>query len=160
MIKGIIKSPFLISFSIILLVCRCNSNIVFTDSANFPGETWTLDNVVEFSTLMTDTSNSHNIYFTLRTGNSYPYRNIWLFVNTTSPSGKSLTDTLEYMLADEKGKWYGKGFGDVHEINLPFKTEVYFPEKGTYTFKIRHGMRIENVKGIYDLGFRIEKANK
>jgi gliding motility-associated lipoprotein GldH len=160
MIKGIFKNPFLIFFSCILLVNGCDSNIVCTDSATIPGETWKLDNVIQFSAMMSDTTNSFNIYFTLRTGTSYPYRNIWLFTKTTAPSGRILTDTLEYMLADEKGKWYGKGFGDIHELNLPFRTEVYFPEKGLYTFNVRHGMRIEDLKGVYDLGFRIEKANK
>ena len=58
-----------------------------------------------------------------------PFRNIYLFVTTTSPDGKTITDTLQYNLADEKGKWYGKGFGDIHELNLPYKSNVYFPVK-------------------------------
>ena len=53
-----------------------------------------------------------------------PFRNIYLFVTTTSPDGKSITDTLQYNLADEKGKWYGKGFGDIHELKLPYKSNV------------------------------------
>ena len=107
---------------------------------------------------ITDTVNSNNIYFTIRTGTSYPFQNIWLFVTTTSPAGKSITDTLQYILADEKGKWYGKGFGNIHELNLPFRTSVYFPKEGTFSFKIRHGMRTENLKGVYDIGLRIERV--
>jgi len=109
---------------------------------------------------MADTASLCNIWLTVRTGTSYPYRNIWLFVNTLSPTGKSITDTLQYMLADEKGKWFGKGFGDIHELDLPFRTGVYFREKGTYTFRIRHGMRDENLNGVYDLGLRISKIKK
>ena len=81
-------------------------------------------------------------------------------MTTTSPDGKNLTDTLHYDLADEKGKWYGRGFGDVHELNLPYKSNVFFPRKGTYEFKVQHGMRIENLKGIFDIGLRIEKYKK
>jgi len=107
-----------------------------------------------------DTITSNNIYFIIRTGSSYPYRNIFLFVTTTAPGGNSLTDTLEYDLADEKGDWYGKGFGDIHELTLPYKSDVFFPVSGTYQINVQHGMRIEDLKGIYDFGVRVEKTSK
>ena len=113
-----------------------------------------------FKVPVSDTVNSNNVIFTIRNGSSYPFRNIYLFVTTTSPDGKAITDTLQYNLADEKGKWYGKGFGDIHELNLPYKSNVYFPRKGIYVFKIQHGMRIEDLKGVYDVGLRIVKIKK
>jgi gliding motility-associated lipoprotein GldH len=124
------------------------------------GEIWKLTDIPDFKVPVTDTINSNNVIFTIRSGSAYPFRNIYLFVSTTSPDGKKITDTLQYNLADEKGRWYGKGFGDIHELNLPYKSNVYFPGKGTYEFKIQHGMRIENLKGIYDFGLRIEKIKK
>jgi gliding motility-associated lipoprotein GldH len=138
----------------------CNSNRLFTDSVSMPDEEWSLGNVAVFEPPINDTLSANNIFFTLRTGTSYPFRNIYLFVSTTSPAGKTITDTLQYMIADEKGKWYGKGFGDIHELKLPFKETVYFPVKGIYSFKIRHGMRTEVLKGVYDIGLRIEKIDK
>jgi gliding motility-associated lipoprotein GldH len=123
-------------------------------------ETWTLTDIPAFKVQITDTVNSNNVLFTIRTGSSFPFRNIFLFVTTTSPDGKQITDTLQYNLADEKGKWYGKGFGEIHELNLPYKSNVFFPVRGTYEFKIQHGMRIENLKGVYDFGLKIEKYRK
>jgi gliding motility-associated lipoprotein GldH len=160
MTKGINKYLFLIVFLFIWQLYACNKNIIFTDSIALPGEEWDLENVIFFKPQIIDTTTSDNIYLTIRTGSSYPFRNIWLFVTTTSPAGKSITDTLQYMLADEKGKWYGKGFGDIHELNLPFKTMVYFPRKGAYSFGIRHGMRAEKLKSVYDIGLRIERVTK
>jgi gliding motility-associated lipoprotein GldH len=150
---------FLLLISIILLA-SCNSNVVFTDSQAIPEETWKLMNVPVFKVPINDTINGNNVMFTIRTGSSYPFRNIYLFVTTTSPGGTKITDTLQYNLADEKGKWYGRGFGDIKELDLPYKSNVFFPLKGTYEFKIQHGMRIENLKGVYDLGLRIEKIRK
>jgi gliding motility-associated lipoprotein GldH len=123
-------------------------------------ETWVLTDIPVFKVSITDTANSNNVLFTIRSGSSFPFRNIYLFVTTTSPDGKQITDTLQYELADEKGKWYGKGFGDIHELNLPYKSNVFFPVKGIYEFKIQHGMRIENLKGVYDIGVKIEKYKK
>ena len=125
-----------------------------------PEKIWKLMNILYFRITVNDTINSNNIFFTIRTGSSYPFRNIYLFVTAVSPDGKSICDTLQYNLADEKGNWYGKGFGDVHELNLPFKSNVYFPLKGVYQFKIQHGKRIEDIKGVYDIGLRVEKIGK
>jgi gliding motility-associated lipoprotein GldH len=123
-------------------------------------KTWDLTDIPSFKVKITDTVNSNNVLFTLRTGSSYPFRNIYLFVTTTSPDGKSITDTLQYNIADEKGNWLGKGFGDIHELNLTYKSNVYFPVKGIYQFNIQHGMRMENLKGVYDIGLRVEKFRK
>jgi gliding motility-associated lipoprotein GldH len=123
-------------------------------------ETWKLADIPTFKVPITDTLNSNNVIFFIRNGSSYPFRNIFIFVTTTSPDGKQITDTLQYNLADEKGRWYGKGAGDIHELNLPYKSNVFFPKKGTYDFKIQHGMRVENLKGVYDFGLRIEKVKK
>lgn len=133
---------------------------MFTDSKVLSQETWKLMDVLPFPVPIIDTLTSNNIFFTIRTGSSFPFRNIFLFVTTTSPDGKTITDTLQYNLADEKGKWFGKGFGDIHELNLPYKSNIYFPLKGTYTFAVQHGMRIENLTGVYDFGIRIEKISK
>jgi gliding motility-associated lipoprotein GldH len=144
----------------LLLLLSCKSRVVYTNSVAMPKETWKLMDVSDFKVPITDTINSNNVFFTIRNGSSYPFRNIFLFVTTNSPDGKKITDTLQYNLADEKGKWFGKGFGDIHELNLPYKSNVFFPKKGTYEFKIQHGMRVENLKGVYDFGLRIENIRK
>ena len=125
-----------------------------------PAKKWELANILAFDIPVKDTLISSNIFFTIRTGSSYPYRNIYLFVTTNSPNDKSITDTLQYNLADDNGNWYGKGFGDIHELNLPFKTNVFFPVKGTYQIKVQHGMRVEDLKGVYDFGIRIVRSAK
>ena len=160
MIKGINRFLFIFISTSLLLLLSCNSNVVYTNFQSMAGQTWKLMDIASFKVQIKDTLNSNNVIFTIRNGSSYPYRNIYLFVTTTSPDGKQISDTLQYNLADEKGKWYGRGFSDIHELNLPYKSNVYFPLKGTYMFKIQHGMRVEDLKGVYDIGLRIEKFRK
>lgn len=157
MVRRIIKLCTILDFGLLLLLFSCKSNLLYTDSRAFNNSSWELDNIPEFSVPISDTINSSNILFTIRTGSDYPFRNIYLFVTTSSPNGKILTDTVEYYLADEKGIWYGKGFGDIHELNLPYRSNILFPVKGTYHFKIQHGMRVGDLTGVYDIGLRIEK---
>jgi len=160
MIKGINRLSLVFLVTLLFLLSGCRRNVIFTDAVLIPGKVWDLDNLVVFSPEISDTVSFNNIYFNIRTGSAYPFRNIYLFVSTTSPKGKTITDTLQYMLADGKGKWYGKGLGDIHELKLPFKSDIYFPNKGKYTISIRHGMRIESLKGVYDFGLRVEKIKK
>jgi gliding motility-associated lipoprotein GldH len=154
------RYSFILILTSSLLLLTCNRNVVYTGSMPMPAKKWELMTIPSFTVPIDDTLNSNNVSFTIRTGSSYPFRNIYLFVQTKSPDGRLITDTLQYFLADEKGNWYGKGFGDIHELNLPYKSNVYFPVKGTYQFSIRHGMRIEDLNGVYDFGLRIEKAAK
>lgn len=160
MTKRTNRDIFLFSLVSLLLLTSCNSNVVFTGSVAMKDKTWQLMNTPVFRANVTDTLKSNNLFFTIRTGSDYPYRNIFLFVTATSPEGRILTDTLQYYLADDKGRWYGRGFGDVHELNLPYKSNVFFPSKGEYVFKIQHGMRIEDLPGVYDIGLRIERISK
>jgi gliding motility-associated lipoprotein GldH len=160
MTKGINRFLSLIALIFCVLLSSCNSKVVYTNTQAMKGETWKLTDTPVFEVPISDTLTSNNVVFTVRNGSSFPFRNIYLFVSTTSPDGKTITDTLQYNLADEKGKWYGKGFGDIHELNLPYKSNVYFPRKGIYVFKIQHGMRMENLKGIYDFGLKIVKIKK
>lgn len=160
MIKGTNRNLLLFLLASFTLFSSCNSNVIFTDSVEMENNSWSLMNTVEFRVNVTDTLNSNNMFLILRAGSSYPFRNIYLFVTATSPEGRSITDTLQYYIADDKGNRYGKGFGDIHELNLPYKSNVFFPSKGEYVFNIQHGMRTHDLAGIYDIGFRIERISK
>lgn len=145
---------------LILLVTACDRNIVYSESRNMEKNTWNLMDILTFDVPVDDTINSNNVFFTIRTGTSYPFRNIYLFVSTISPDGRTISDTLQYYLADEAGKWFGRGFGDIKELRLPYKSNVYFPVKGTYRFTVQHGMRSEDLRGVYDFGMRVDKISK
>lgn len=158
MITGKIKLIYPALIFSLLFFNSCSRGIVYTESVTIPNKHWLLDFNPQFSAEITDTLSNCNILFTIRNSSSYPFRNIFLFVTATSPNGSSITDTLEYMLADEKGKWYGKGIGDVRELTVRYKSNIYFPAKGTYSFTVQHGMRSEDLEGVYDFGMRIVKT--
>lgn len=159
--KTINSILFITLISFFAINCSRSRNVLFSDSAAMPSAKWSLTDNPDFRIMINDTTAKANVFFNIRTGSAYPFRNIWLFVTATSPDGKtSITDTLQYDLADEKGKWYGRGFGDIHELKLPYRQNVFFPEKGTYHFKIQHGMRTGDLKGVYDIGIRVEKTGR
>lgn len=142
---------FLISFS-------CDSNGIFEQNLQIRNNIWNLSDSLQFQTAMQDTINPYNILFNVRTSYKYPYSNLFVFIKTIAPNGNFLIDTLEIIISDPTGKTIGKGLGDIAFLQVYYKKNVQFPHSGIYTFQIQHAMREENLKGILDIGLRIEKT--
>lgn len=123
-----------------------------------PESGWAQTNTVKFDVEIKDPATPANFYINVRNADGYPYANLFLFIKTVFPNGKHSTDTLECILADEKGKWLGTGLGDIYDNQIPFKRNVRFPIAGTFRFEIEQGMRLETVPLILDIGLRIEKS--
>ena len=73
-------------------------------------------------------------------------------------------DTLEYEMTDQSGRFLGDGLSEKKENKLFYKEGNIFPNSGNYKLSIQQAMRrngsvegIQELKGITDVGFRIEK---
>jgi len=138
-----------------VITAACQRNVKYSENYRVEDGNWSMFDQAKYTCTIDDTLKTYNIGLSLRTSTEYPYRNIYLFVLTTFPSGTVITDTIQAMVTDEKGKWLGRGAGDIRELTIPFKSNVYFPEKGEYHFRVIHGMRDTTLKGVYDVGLRI-----
>lgn len=141
----------------ILLISSCDKKRVFEENVDFSDYKWNNNMVLKFNVPINDSLSSHSIFFTLRHNNDYPYRNIIYFLTVNSPSGKTLKDTISFMMADEKGKWYGQGLAGVWNNMMLYKSNIRFPQNGKYTFQIEQAMRSNELSGLLDAGIRIEK---
>lgn len=126
---------------------------------------WGQDEVVEFQIPQLDSLRNYNMFLNIRNTNEYKFNNIFLIVSINFPHGKTITDTLEYRMANPDGTWMGYGLGDVKENKLWFKEGVRFFEDGEYSVTVEQAMRnngdVEGVKkleGITDVGLSIEEA--
>jgi gliding motility-associated lipoprotein GldH len=132
--------------------------MVYNQYQHIEGMSWDKNKEYYFTCLIDDTTALYNITFEVRNNNSYPYQNLWIFYTEKLPAGLNERDTLEYMLADEFGKWQGKGIS-LFQSGFPLRTNYIFPIKGNYTFSFRQGMRTDTLRGIQEIGLRIEKVN-
>jgi gliding motility-associated lipoprotein GldH len=140
-----------------IFIFSCKNDTLYEKYHAIEDSTWDKDNILRYEVQVKDTLASNDIYIETRHLGNYPLSNLYLFITTTAPTGRHIVDTIEIFLADNKGKWYGKGFGDIYSHTLPYKRNVRFPYTGIYTFEIQHGMRIEKLPGIEDIGLRIEQ---
>lgn len=102
---------------------------------------------------------AHNIYITIRIDGNYGRRNLYVFSTIRNPNNQEIKDTINLLLADEKGRWYGKSnLGGLYYNCFLYKKNVVFPVKGKYTFILEQAMRSETIDNIEDIGIKIEKA--
>lgn len=141
-----------------LLWGGCDRSMVFDQSVSVKGRSW--HRAVQYPFLVTieDTVSAYNLYINLRHTGDYPYANLFLFLHSSLPDGRTATDTLELVLADARGKWYGSGLGDLLCYRVPYKRGVQMSQSGVYQFSIEQAMRNQALPAIVNVGFRVERA--
>lgn len=140
-------------------LASCDRKKVYESYRELHPKGWNKDSLAVFNVQLTDTTNIHNLYINIRNKGTYPYSNLYLFLTVGSPDGTSLTDTIEVTLADPSGKWKGSGIGSLFDNQILYKSGVFFPHSGNYSFTLKQGMRDNLLEGIRDIGIRIERAN-
>lgn len=102
--------------------------------------------------LAPDTNISYDILLCVRHTEAYPYQNMWLFTEWNRQK-----DTIEFYLADDRGRWLGNYSGKLIEMPVLYEQQFIFPDTGYYQFTIQHGMRQQQLRGISDVGIIIRK---
>jgi len=148
---------FPVALTAILLI-SCDPNRMFEKNIRIPDGIWDRNNPVRFEVVVEDTITPHNLYINVRNTGMYPVSNLYLFVTTIAPSGHTIKDTVQVILADERGKWLGTGLGDIWDNQKLYKEQVRFAQKGEYIFEYEQAMRLEKLPFILDVGLRVEKA--
>ena len=145
--------------AMLLMLAACRKKTEFEEFVAIP-DAWNNSNLVHFNVNITDTITPQNVYISVRHSGKYEFSNLYLFVTAESPNGNVKRDTVEMVMADEHGKWQGKGAASVFTLYYPYRTNIRFPVAGIYTFTIEQAMWIRDLKNISNIGLMIEKAGK
>jgi len=143
-----------------LSAVACTSNDVYFQYQSVAVKGWNKDSVYKFDIPITDTLSSYNVYVNVRNRGEYPFQNLWVFLSKTTPDSIESKDSIECYLADQRGKWLGSGLGSILEMPVLYQQNVRFTKAGMYHYKIGHGMRDSLLKGINDIGMRVEKIGR
>lgn len=152
---------------VVFMFGACSDREILDGGMQSLGDGWKKDEVVRFELAELDSLQSYDLYLNLRNNHNYAYNNIYLIVNLEYPNGMQEVDTLQYRMAYPNGEWMGEGIGSVKENLLWYKEGFQFLEKGNYTLSIEQAVRKNgevdgdaDLKGITDVGYRIEYAEK
>lgn len=140
-----------------LFAVSCKPGRVFEQWVDIPNMLWHKDSIVNVCVPVENVAEVYDVKVAVRSNVFYQSRNLWLFIKTYSPQGVVEVDTLECLFADEQGHITGDASGDIIDYEIPFKSTVKFPAAGEYKFALQHGMRIEQLPCIDQIGIIVDK---
>jgi len=146
-------------FCLFGLLSSCDQSTIYERKLKIESAAWDRDQLAKFNFKIEDTSANYSLFLNFRHGGNYPYRNIYLFSQFKSPGGQVAIDTAQMILADERGRWMGKGLGDLFSYRFRFKSGNIFPEKGEYELLLEQAMRDEILTDVTDIGIEVKKIN-
>ena len=144
----------------IVMFISCDSSVVFEEYKSFENQKWNTDSAAFFNYPIIDTTSRNTVKIKLRHTVEYEFQNLFLFIET------DVMDTVELILANKQGMWFGSGIGDVREFEFEYQNAKLFSKKGNYSFKIEQAMRygvtekIQVLNNVLDVGLSIEKQNE
>lgn len=148
--------------AILLAVCALSSCFempYYSESLAVDSSGWSSSDTLKFELNISDSTQRFNSQIDLSHTGNYPYSNLYLFIDITYPNSKHRVDTLECVLADKRGRWYGSGLGDMVNHRIEYLGDIAFPLSGDYEVAITHGMRSNPLEEITDLGLRLESVS-
>lgn len=152
-------SKYIYLFVGILFLSSCGFNYTYNETISIDDGKWYKDEAAHFEVAIHDSINSQNFILNFRNNTNYRYSNLYIFMTTHFPNGNITRDTIECVLADQSGKWLGKGWGNIKENQIVLKSGLKFPLTGKYDFYVQQAMREDTLRGIESVGLIIEKAN-
>lgn len=148
----------LLVFVALLLWASCSTPAGYTAFELMPSEEWHRDSLLRFELPVGDTARSYNIVLDVRNSTDYRFQNLYLFIDIEAPNGAALRDTLECFLADDMGRWLGRGHGALRDNRYLYREGARFAMQGGYRLSIQQAMRVETLKGVVGVGIRMEEA--
>ncbi len=132
------------------LFFSCSDRVVYSEALTLPRTGWHADSVLTYSFDIQDTAAYYDVLLYVRHTQQYPYQNMWLFVGS---------DTIEFYLADQRGRWLGNGWGELREMPVIYQHNIRFPRSGEYVYTIQQAMRDTVLTGVSDVGITIRKSD-
>lgn len=146
-------------------IFSCSKPTFFMNYKDFNGH-WPVYEKVLF-TLDKGTENPVNLMIYIRNNKQYPYSNLFLIAKLKTGDSLLLCDTLEYAMADARGKWLGKGFLEVKESKLWWRENYQLPAVENINVQLEHALRsnnseqgLDNLEGIVGVGFAVEEIQE
>lgn len=139
------------------VLSACDKQAVYHVFQSLPTEGWQRKDTLCFSAEIPDSLTYYKLSVEIRNRNNYPYQNISLSVSYDTPDVQALpADTLQFTLADKEGIWKGDGWGGLYQSAFPAGS-VRIGKPGIYLFKIAYILPDETLRGINDIGIRLER---
>lgn len=117
------------------------------------------DNIVFQADSLRDSTLTGTLLLSIRHTAAYPYSNIWIEISHKDEADSSIcfVDTLDVVLANQFGHWYGKGMGSSLQLTDTISNNFRLVRGVPLT--VRHIMRVDTLYGIEQIGVIFTPTN-
>ncbi len=150
------KNTFYCLFLLFFLSCN-KENVLLDQNLRMEKAEWNYMDNPSFSVDISDTNTTYSVFVNVRFEAEYNYSNLFFLFNVIMPDGTKKQERIECELFDKEGLPLGKGLGDLFFIRYRIPRISKLNQVGKYQFTLEQNMRIDHLKGIHDIGVRIEK---
>ena len=136
-----------------------------THHYSFLESNWNSKQIVKFDITTNDSTQARTSNISIRHNDSYKYQNIIFYLNHSYKENIISTNTIELLLAEDNGKWIGKGKSNIKEFSATILTPKTY-QNGLHTFSLELAMRdnysteLEKLEGISDIAFYLTTENE
>ncbi|MDO4190093.1 MAG: gliding motility lipoprotein GldH [Bacteroidales bacterium] len=149
------KLLFIIVVLAVALI-SCSQRVPYSVVDNIE-DGWHKDSVHTFSINVDDTTTLYELDIVLRNTNDFPDQNLWLQVECVNPNDSLHIDTLNIFLADEFGRWRGRGIGSHYNNLILYQDSMQYAQTGVYEYRVKHLMRHTKLDGLTQIGVQLMK---
>ncbi|HPG09916.1 MAG TPA: gliding motility lipoprotein GldH [Chitinophagaceae bacterium] len=157
------RLSLIIVLFLLFAVISCSTVDLYEKTVTIPGHSWKSGFKPAFEFEIKDTTVPYRLYFIIRHNEKYNYNNIFVNVYARRPDMDSAQKVrYDLKLADNENGWLASGMDDVYEHRVPLTPkgqEFYFKKSGKYNLEVEQIMREDPLQHVFNVGFRVEKAN-
>ena len=143
----------------LLCLISCTKPIVYKHILSLPQAEWHVDFLPTFQFTIQDKTTPYDILLIVKSTSDYPYQNLYLTYYLEEGQGVIAQSLQQFDLFDPKtGHSLGHGLGQVKYHQAILLSNYQFAHPGTYTLKLEHFMRTENLCGLRAVGIQVVKT--
>jgi gliding motility-associated lipoprotein GldH len=153
------KTRTIVFLALLFTAVACNENRIYERHTDPSGNLeWKKDQVVDFTVDIADPSLTYNVIASLRFAQGFAFAELPIEIKRTSPSGEEVTEQFMFHPRNVDGSYNGEGAGDIWDLEVPYQSNMQFPEAGSYTYEIRHLSDRELLHMVMEVGLIVDKV--
>lgn len=146
----------MVAILLMVIIGGCQPEEDYNRNYSFDRTGWHQDSTRCFSPIIISSQQPVSFIIDIRNNNLYPYQNLYLLLEMTTPSHTIVRDTIEGILSDATGQMTGKVMLGSYSHQIVWMERYIARDSGCYQISIRQGMRMRLLPGIEDIGLRMK----
>lgn len=138
--------------------CSDSGSVLFDKSKPIQDNAWRAKDKREYWVDIANNQLNYHLALNVRITNEYRFSNLFILFRIYGPQKELQTKRLEFKLADSQGDWLGSGSGNIYTFRIPITQRLKFNHPGVYKFEIEQDMRDNPLRGVVDIGLRLEQG--